>query len=115
MTTAHRKQAQWTPERITNWAQSIGSSTLEVTKHLLASKKHPEQAYRTCLGLLSLAKRYGNDRLEAACAYACERGTKTRKSIVSILEHGFDKQQPILQPEIQFGDHANVRGSSYYH
>jgi len=71
--------------------------------------------YSACLGLLNLAKRYGKQRLEAACAYGWKSGARSRRSIASILENGMDTQLFQEPTEFNLGNHANVRGSNYYH
>jgi transposase len=81
MPEAHRKHLQWTPGRLLNWAHSIGAGVRDVVKWQLDNRPHPEQGYRACLGLLRLAKHYGNERLEAACRRALAIGAPTRKRI----------------------------------
>ena len=85
--------------------------------HLLESKPHPEQGYRACLGLLALARKYGNARLAAGCVRALALGAKTRESVASILVAGLDRQ-PItatLCADTVLPEHANLRGPEYYH
>ena len=91
MPEAHRKHLQWTPGRLLNWALSIGPATRDVVQWQLENRPHPEQGYRACLGLLNLAKHYGEARLEAACRRALAIGSPTRKSIKSILEAKLDQ------------------------
>ena len=66
----HQFYSQWSPERFLRWAQEIGEQTAELISRVLNTRKHPEQAYRSCLGILGLAKRYSPERLEAACQRA---------------------------------------------
>ena len=117
MPVAHRAHLEWTPGRLLNWAASIGPSVAVIVQYQLTHKSHPEMGYRACLGLLSLAKKYGNDRLEAACARAVAIGSLTRKSVVSILENHLDRQAtlPVSQTEWHSPMHDNVRGPDYYH
>lgn len=116
MPIAHQKQSQWNAERFINWGKQIGHSTKTVIEHLLNSKAHHEQGYRTCLGLLNLAKQYSNEKLELACSYAVYHNTKSRKSIQSILKHELyvDFEAHITQSQV-IVQHANIRGSHYYH
>lgn len=121
MPVSHRQFAQWSPERFLEWAEDIGPATAKLVAQQLQKRRHPEQAYRSVLALLSLAKRYGRQRLEAACRHAISIGSPTRTSVQSILKHGIDKieQQPpaqkdLLEEEYLTG-HDNVRGSTYYH
>jgi transposase len=113
---AHRAHLEWTPERFLNWAAAIGPHTCEVVQQLLADRPHPEIGYRACLGLLGLAKRFGDARLEAACHRALTLYSPTRRCVLSILEKGLDTQ-PLPEPvaEIPLPAHANIRGAAYYH
>ncbi len=116
MPKSHQHYADWSPERLIKWAESIGSSTARVITAVLSSRHHPQQGFRSCLGILRLGKSYGNDRLEAACGRALLLSTHRYKSIESILKHGLDnkpipEQQELNLPE----DHDNIRGPSYYH
>lgn len=115
MPKSHRKHAEWSPGRFLTWASQIGTATSGYVEHLLSSRPHPEQGYRSCLGLLSLAKRYGNERLEKACARAWQLGARSRKSVASILEHNMED---LPLPQELFKDpisHSNLRGKRYYH
>ena len=84
----------------------------------METKPHPEQGYRACLGMLALARKYGNTRLEAACARALHIGAKTRKSVASILGNGLDQQpvqRSLYDDALELPVHGNVRGAKYYH
>jgi transposase len=116
MPQSHRAHAEWTPARLLSWGTAIGVHTGAVVEHLLTSKPHPEQGYRTCLGLLSLAREYGQGRLEAASALAIKLRSPTRKSVQSILRTGRDQRQPVDTTEqLDLPAHLNVRGPKYYH
>ena len=116
MPASHRAHREWTPTRLLHWAASIGVATASLVTHLLESKPHPEQGYRACLGLLALARKYGDARLEAGCARALALGAKTRKSVASILAAGLDRQAaPTRFDDAVLPAHANVRGPEYYH
>src|SRR6266849_2970761 len=117
MPAAHRAHREWTPARLLHWATTIGIATGHLVTHLLESKPHPEQGYRACLGLLALARKYGDVRLEAGCVRALALGAKTRKSVASILAAGLDRQPQVatLFDDTVLPAHANVRGPEYYH
>lgn len=117
MPASHRKHLEWTPGRFLNWSAQIGTATLRLVKHLLESKPHPEQGFRSCLGLLSLSKRFGDARLEKACDYAWQIGTKTRRSVESILQSRLENQTaiPKTQTSLLLPTHENLRGGDYYH
>jgi transposase len=114
MPEAHRKYAEWNPERFIRWAEKSGSATAQMVKHLLSSRQHPEQGYRSSLGLLRLESRYGKERLEAACHRALSFGLHSYKGVKNILEAGLDKvtlEEPItVTPKT----HVNIRGNKYY-
>jgi len=117
MPKAHQKHLSWTPGRFLNWASDIGPGTLDLVKHLLTNRPHPEQGFRSCIGLLSLAKRYGAIRLEQASLRAIALGSPRRHSVASMLEKGLENA-PLPQPYSQlpiFPIHENIRGSGYYH
>lgn len=118
MPKAHQKHLEWTPGRFLTWALDIGPRTRDVVKHLLEHRPHPEHGYRSCLGLLGLAKRFGPARLEAACERALIIGAPTRKSVLSILDKGLDRAPlPAAEPQTTrpLPTHDNVRGPGYYH
>lgn len=116
MPKSHQKHLEWTPQRLLNWGEHIGPATGSVIRRLLDDQPHPEMGYRSCLGVFSLARRYGEDRLEAACARALILGSPKRKTIQSILASGLDRHAELFTPvDIPLPAHANVRGSDYYH
>lgn len=119
MPESHRKHMQWTPGRLLNWALSIGPATRDVVRWQLEHRPHPEQGYRACLGLLSLAKQFSEARLEAACRRALSIGSPTRKSIKSILDSKLDTAPELVpaidQPRVSPAPaHGNVRGADYF-
>jgi transposase len=112
---AHQKHLEWTPSRLVNWGKSIGPATGAVVEHMLESKPHPEQGYRACLGVFSLAKRHGNDRLENAAVRAQQTGAMTYRSLKSILDRSLDKTPLREEAETRLPKvHENIRGSAYY-
>lgn len=116
MPEAHRRYLDWTPERLLRWGQKIGPATGAVIERILAARIHPQQAFNACFGVLRLSNGFGEQRLEAACARALAIGTVSYKSIASILEKGLDRR-PWPEPEQTTLplEHANLRGSEYYH
>jgi len=116
MPKSHAKHQDWSPSRFLNWANQIGPCTQRVVRYQLESRAHPEHGYRACLGILSLAKKYGKPRLEAACARAEKIGGLHYKNLASILASGLDKL-PIDtdKPQSLPATHNNVRGADYYH
>lgn len=116
MPESHRKHAEWSPGRILDWAAKIGPETARLAEAILTERRHPEQGYRSCLGILRLGKKYTPERLERACARAYAAGARSYRSVDSILERGLDHLPPL--PGTAAGapslDHENVRGQSYY-
>jgi transposase len=114
MPDSHRRHAEWTPSRITEWAAKTGPFTAELTSEIMATRRHPEQGYRSCLGIIRLADRYGAERLEAACARALAARALSYKSVESILRHGLDSQPLAEAPPRTHRRHRNLRGPEYY-
>lgn len=116
MPEAHRAYAQWTPQRLIHWAEKTGSATTAVVTAILRSRRHPQQGFRSCLGILRLAKSYGDGRLEAACQRAHALQAYSYKSIASILKNNLD-QRPLPEPTSPPPPltHPNIRGAHYYH
>ena len=117
MPEAHRRHAEWTPSRITEWAGRTGPSTAALVEAILASRPHPEQGYRAALGIIRLAGRHGACRVEAACARALHLRSYSYRSVESILRHSLDRQPlPGTEPApAPHPVHGNVRGPGYYH
>lgn len=110
----HKFVANWNPTRFKNWAEKIGANVKNVITHILQNREVPEQAYKTCLGILNLNKKYGNERLDAACKRAIAYGIFTYKAIRSILIKNLDKIIPIEEFSKKIPEHQNIRGSEYY-
>ena len=110
----HQHQAQWTPERLIAWGERIGVACAATVQKMLERQRHPEHAYRACLGLLSLSKRYGEARLEAACTLALSLGTCKYTHIRDILANRRDLLQTGAAPAWTSPTHAHVRGANYY-
>jgi len=116
MPDAHRKHMDWSPARILDWAATIGPETARLAEAILVERRHPEQGYRSCLGILRLGKKYSPARLERACSRAFLAGARSYRSVASILENGLDQAPPAQAPPASPmpSAHENVRGQSYY-
>lgn len=115
MPAAHRRHAEWTPGRLIDWARtSVGPHAGELVEQILRTKVHPEQGYRSCLGLMRLARRYSPERLEAASQRALKLQAYAYRHVKSILEKGLDRQPLAETPNATAGAHANIRGPHYY-
>ncbi|MBZ5599270.1 MAG: IS21 family transposase [Acidobacteriia bacterium] len=117
MPKAHQKYLEWTPSRLIQWAGTIGPQTQKLLSFILENRPHPEQGYRSCLGVLRLKNRYSSQRLEAACARALAFKAYSYKNVESILKNGLD-QQPLerssSQTRLPLLEHENLRGRHYY-
>jgi transposase len=115
MPARHQKYLDWTPKRFLRWAGRIGPHTVGLTERILASRSHPQQAYRTLLGILRLGKSYTDQRLEAACKRALCIGSASYRSVASILKNGLDNKPLPNASELAVPiQHHNIRGSQYY-
>jgi transposase len=116
MPSSHRRYAYWTPERMRRDAAKIGPATIALVEAIMKAKPHPEQGFRACLGIVRLAKSFGAARVEAACQRGNDIGATTYGSIKSILDNGLDKAYANeTSPEAAPIQHANIRGTGYYH
>jgi transposase len=116
MPPAHQQYSEWSPSRFIRWAQKTGPNTARLVKAIIESRTHPEQGYRSCLGILRLDKHYPKERLENAAARALRFCNLSLKALRKILENGLDRLEEkdsgstaVLPP------HDNIRGSQYYH
>jgi transposase len=117
MPSDHQFYSEWSPQRFLHWAEKIGPETTQIVQLEFAARQHPEQAYRSCLGILGFAKKYTPARLEAACRYALAHEIHSYKGIHNILTNQIDQlpspeggSQPSGLPA-----HPNIRGKEYYH
>ena len=115
MPASHRAHREWTPQKLIDWGARIGASCAAVVRWQLEHRPHPEQGYRACLGLRALAKAYGAQRLEAACARALSIRSPRYPSIKSILAAGLDRHSAFVPATAgAMPEHGNVRGPEYY-
>jgi transposase len=112
---SHQEHLAWPPSRIVSWARMIGPNTARAVEHLMEDKPHPEMGYRACLGVIRLAKKYSNERVEAAALRALLTGACRYKSIESILKHSLDLQPLDSPPDLtRPPTHDNIRGAAYF-
>src|ERR1700733_11047404 len=116
MPSSHRRYAEWSPARMMGEAEKIGPATAALFSAIMKAKPHPEQGFRSCLGILRLVQSYGAPRVEAAARRGNEIGATTYGSIKSILQPGLDRAfaEPTT-PDASPIRHANIRGRGYYH
>jgi transposase len=112
----HAKHLEWSPQRLIAWAAKTGPSTAKLFEAIMLNRDHPEQAYRSCLGILRLGQGYDQARMEAASARALKFKLFSFRAMRSILAAGLDQNaepEQIAQPALPL--HDNVRGGQYYH
>ncbi len=114
LASTHRFVSDWTPETFLDWSEKIHEDVRLYILRILARKQHPEQAYKSCVGVLSLVKKYGNERLIMACQRGLDYGVYNYKMIQNILEKGLDKQAQEESDQLQMPLHDNIRGENYY-
>ena len=114
MPSAHRRYRDWTHERIRHEAQAVGPDAAVLVDVILRSRPHPEQGFRSAIGILGLAKRFGPERVDAACARALALNTRSYASVAAILKNRTEKVPPGAE-EAAILIHANIRGPGYYH
>ena len=111
---AHRAHLEWSPGRLIRWGEQHGAACAEVIRHILASRPHPEQGYRACLGLLRLERQHGAARLEAACARALLLGSARYQTVASILKQRTESLPVSEKADWSAPEHAHLRGPKYY-
>lgn len=112
---AHQRYLEWTPSRIVEWSSTIGPATAQLVDRILSSNRHPEQGFRSCLGIIRLGDKYPHARVEAAARRAVAFNVCSYQSVKAILEHNLDGQapEPAIDPQPPV-DHPNLRGPEYY-
>ncbi len=114
MPESHKRYLKWTPSRIIKWAEKTGPSTASLVREIMERRPHPEQGFRSALGIIRLGRRYGEERLEAACVRAIFMKAYSYRSVESILKNnldGKDLPERLDRPSVA---HENIRGGSYY-
>jgi len=108
MPSNHQQVLEWTPERLLGWAAEVGPHTHQLIHSIIASRQHPEQAFRSCLGILRLSNQYPPSQMETACQLARQARTLNYQGVKAFLEHlpPTDDKLVLL--------HKNIRGHSYY-
>ena len=115
MPSHHKFYAEWSPEKILSWATNIGDRVIDVATHILSGGQHPEQGFKSCIGIISLSKKYGNIRVNRACQIAITYQEFSYRFINNLLERGMDKIET-EQQDLPFNMpvHENIRGNEYY-
>jgi len=110
----HKFYSEWSPERMIKWGGKIGDNVREMIEGMFNMAKHPEQAFKTCMGTLNLVKKYGNVRLNNACGRALSFDSYSFNTIRNILKKGIDKMPDDQEDNQPLPEHENLRGPDYY-
>lgn len=114
MPKAHQRYANVTPASLIKMAARIGVNAAIVVERMMRERPHPEQGYRSAMGIIALARRYERERLEAACERALAIQAISYSSVSAILKSGLDRTRPAAEPVKATPPHANIRGGTYY-
>lgn len=114
MSSYHRFVSDWNPKKFMDWSANIGEHCNEYITKILDKRQHPEQSYKSCIGILQLAKKVGNTRLNNACKRALNYQAYNYNIIVRILEKGWDEIDEIPFENDELPLHNNIRGREYY-
>jgi transposase len=115
MPSSHRRYRDWTHERIQRDATLIGTNAFALIDLILRSRPHPEQGFRSAIGIIGLVKRYGAERVEAACTRALGLETRSYTSVAAILKNHTENASSTATDEAPILFHSNIRGRGYYH
>lgn len=114
---AHQYILGQSPEKFIKWASRIGVETRAMVKGILESRPHPEQAFKSCRGVLALAKKVGDDRVNQACKRAMNFHSYSYITVKNILDKGIEnlEEEQVSTPDnSHIPDHPNIRGNQYY-
>jgi transposase len=116
MPAAHRAHLEWTPSKLIVWGRSVGPAVGELVETILNTRPHPEHGYRACMGLKRLVKRYGPERMTAACQRALATHAISYGSVQAILKNNLDRVPVAVAPPTKVVPihHTNLRGAAYY-
>ena len=118
LASANRYMTEWTPEKFIRDGANIHADVAIYIQAVLEHKQHPEQAYKSCSGIISLQRKVGSNRLANACRRAQHFGVFNFPIIVQILEKNLDllslEEQIKAVESIEMPDHKNIRGKTYY-
>jgi len=115
MPPSHRKYIEWTPDRILQWAEKYGPAVKTLVEQIMKQRTHPEQAFKSCLGIIRMEKHYSAQRLNAACERALEFRVYSYKGVKNILIKNLDfRTTCVKESNTKIIRHENIRGTKYY-
>jgi transposase len=114
LASSHQFVSDWSPTRFIDWATSIDACVGEYIIQIIERRNHPEQAFKSCLGILSFEKKVGKERLINACKRALDFQTYSFKIIQNILENNLDRAESEDELDQNLPEHSNIRGKNYF-
>lgn len=114
LASAHRYLSEWTPEKFIEQATLIHADVANYIIAVIEHKQHPEQAYKSCSGILNLKRKVGSERLINACRRADSFGVYNYPIVVQILEKRLDQISEDDKEQLPMPEHHNIRGEDYY-
>jgi transposase len=111
----HQFVSDWNPDKFIQWAAAIDPMVKDYIIHILDSKVYPEQAYRSCVGILSHERKVGRDRFIKAITRATQFGAYNYTTVHKILVLGLDRlDEPTESAQVELPLHENIRGAGHY-
>lgn len=114
MPRSHQKHAEWTPSRLIHWGKTLGEDVGHLFDEIMKTRPHPEQGFRSCLGIMRLAKVHGNDRLKKACERALSLKSYSYRTVKNILANKLETVTSEVKAKTPDIRHEHLRGASYY-
>ena len=114
MPRSHRKHAEWTPSRLIHWGKTLGDEVGRLFDEIMKARPHPEQGFRSCLGIMRLAKVHGDERLKKACERALALKSYSYRTVRNILAHKLEAASSTVPEKRSDIRHEHLRGASYY-
>jgi transposase len=115
MPASHRAMAEWTPERVADYASKAGVHVEAMSRAIMKSREFPQQGFRASLGLIRLGQKYSNERLDKACAIALRVGAVGYGSVAAMLKNNRDLAEAVEEQQVALQSHGNIRGADYFH
>lgn len=114
MPQSHQRYAEWTPSRLIHWGKTLSEEVGLLFVEIIKTKPHPEQGFRSCLGIMRLAKVHGEDRLKKACQQALFLKSYSYRTVKNILTHKLESAMSVAPEKTPVIQHDHLRGASYY-
>lgn len=115
LSSAHNFYRDWSPEYFISKASTKGTHVQKYVARLLEKAQHPEVAYKQCLGIIHLDKKYEIERINMACQLAIDHSRHGYQIIRNILESKADLFDSSVTHQPHISTHDNIRGATKYY